>query len=775
MANWLAHSAKHARPTQSYAEHISNVTRGAVIRARRMLRHYKPKDAKLPRRRALLAIAADAASYHDFGKLDDANQGVLAGKSARSLPIRHEDAGVALLSRFGAVEAAGLVSAHHRGLPKYLFEQQWPTLNSPVRRKLDAGAFRSHVQSDHQATAEATDRNLEQYLVRHEQVLGSWCGRVEPGLSQCKGFARRLLLACLVDADHSDTARHYGQAPPESKADLRWAERLAALDRYVAGLAKGNAGDDAARQARIAIRVDLYAACRSAETDHPLRSCDAVVGSGKTTAVMAHLLRVAAERKLRHIFVVLPYTNIIRQSVEVYRDALCLEGEVREEVVAEHHHQAAFKDMDLRHLTTLWRAPVIVTTAVQFFETLASNHTGRLRKLHELPGSAVFLDEAHAALPSALWPVCWNWLQEWTAHWNGHLVLTSGSLPEFWTLPDFQLLTEGRDPGRAPKTPVPDVRPLAASLRERMDKAEHDRVRFATKPEPMSVGDLIDWVEENAGPRLVIVNTVQSAAVLAQRMQQRDKQVVMHLSTALAPIHRVTVIDKIKELLESRDDWTLVATSMVEAGLNFSFKTGFRQRSSTASLVQTAGRVNRGAEKGGESRVWDFDLKDTDVFPNNPSLRRSREAISILFADGRISPDYPADLQSICLQAMQYEFSPKQQVDALQRVKLESGMDYPQVAELCRVIESDTRLVLIDRGLLPPIRGGRKLPHSELIGRSIQLYSTRIANLGFERVLESSDELYVLPEGWEYDPDCFGYMAGWLRQQHAVIPRGFIL
>jgi CRISPR-associated endonuclease/helicase Cas3 len=172
------------------------------------------------------------------------------------------------------------------------------------------------------------------------------------------------------------------------------------------------------------------------------------VGSGKTTAVMAHLLRVAADRKLRHIFVVLPYTNIISQAVEVYRKALVLEGERAEEIVAEHHHRADFQETDLRQYATLWRAPIIVTTAVQFFESLGSHNPSRLRKLHELPGSAVFVDEMHAAIPSHLWPQMWRWLETWTQEWGGHLVMASGSLARFWEVPEYRELIEGDPRGQ---------------------------------------------------------------------------------------------------------------------------------------------------------------------------------------------------------------------------------------------------------------------------------------------------------------------------------------
>ena len=111
----------------------------------------------------------------------------------------------------------------------------------------------------------------------------------------------------------------------------------------------------------------MYDACRAAEIEPLIRSCDAPVGSGKQRGD-GLLLQVAQKNGLRHIFVVLPYTNIIKQSVEVYREALVLPGERPGDVVAEHHHQADFEDVSLRQLATLWRAPVIVTTAVQFFE-----------------------------------------------------------------------------------------------------------------------------------------------------------------------------------------------------------------------------------------------------------------------------------------------------------------------------------------------------------------------------------------------------------------------
>ena len=242
------------------------------------------------------------------------------------------------------------------------------------------------------------------------------------------GLDRRLLLSCLVDADHSDTARHYGQEPERFPAATRWKERLIALDAYVRKL--GEKGGP-----RSKLRSEIYQACRSASPDYPLWACDAPVGSGKTCSVMAYLIQAAIARKLRHIIVVLPYTNIVRQSVDEYRMALVLPGEDPEKVVVAHHHQMEFRSADLRYLTTLWDAPIIVTTSVQFFETLGSNQTVRLRKLHQLPGSAVFIDEAHAAMPIHLWPFMWNQLKILAEDWSCRFVLGSGSLAKFWENP----------------------------------------------------------------------------------------------------------------------------------------------------------------------------------------------------------------------------------------------------------------------------------------------------------------------------------------------------
>lgn len=766
----LAHSARYGCPAQSYEEHIRNVTRNALRAMRAALRHYAPHDPKGPSVREFLATVGDGSSFHDLGKLDVDNQATLGGLSrGGSLPVRHEDAGVALLAQCGALEAAGLVSAHHQGLVRYEFDVV-PGASRLARPNAGPRRLATHVfRVGDAGTQASTAQHLSKHREVHEQLLGRRRSQQESGLNRFDGFSRRVMLSCLVDADHGDTARHYGQDTSLAPAAPRWAERLAVLDNYVASRPRPNeATATKAERMRQSLRDALYKACRHEPIGSGMRSCDAVVGSGKTTALMAHLLRVAIQYRLRHIFVVLPYTNIIRQSVEVYREALCLPGESPDLVVAEHHHQVEFKDMALRGLTTLWRAPIIVTTAVQFFETLAANRTSALRKLHELPGSAVFVDEAHATMPSALWPASWRWLSEWVQGWNGHLVLASGSLPEFWTTPEFQRIAVRSECA---------VRPLADGLRSASRAAESRRIRFRSIPEPLALEDFCKRVEASPGPRLVIVNTVQACAVLAKRMQERGVQAVQHLSTALAPGDRARVVDLIKSRLSRADrNWTLVATSLVEAGMDFSFGAGFRQRCSVASLIQTGGRINRGGKEMMAADVWDFDFADTTTFPNNPAVEVPRLALKDLIERGLIAgAETSTDLAEVCLHAMKYEFGPARQDVAKRLVNLELQMDYPTLAAEFKLIPSDACTVLVDRALAKRIGAGFPVDAREVRQRSVQMYANKIDRFGMESVLRSVGELYVLPEGWAYDADGFGYMAGWFEREAFAVTGGYFI
>jgi len=722
----LAHSPRKGTGAQTYLKHITQVNSRANTNAKAASQFYKGDRAKF------LEVVHSAALYHDLGKLDEKNQEVLSRISKEKLPIPHEDAGVAALLGLWRTEAAALVMAHHAGL---FDAEQESEKKSHIFRDV------RHIACINNTVADHVNSLLDQYCSLHlDAGLPTLSIQDKQPLHKC-GFTRRIALSCLVDADHGDTAQNYGREIPVTKLETRWAERLAALNHYVEELEETSSRDPLRRQ--------VYQTCRDAAISEPMRCCDAPVGSGKTTAVMAHLLQVAQKLGLRHIIVVLPYTNIIKQSVEVYRKALVLPGERPEDVVAEHHHRADFSTVDLRQLATLWQAPVIVTTAVQFFETLASHHPAGLRKLHELPGSAVFVDEVHAALPSHLWGQAWKWLETWMREWSGYLVLASGSLPRFWETEEMAELI-GKDQH------VSDL--LHDDLRKELNEAEQKRIQYRSVEDILNIDGLIKLALKHKGPRVIILNTVQSAAVVADVLQRRGHQ-VMHLSTALAPNDRDRIVDRILARLKgSFNDWTLIATSCVEAGMNFSFCSGFRERAATASLIQVGGRVSRGAEFD-DAVVWDFLLED-DLITQNPDLALSRRVLGSLFESGDVNMLTPGELAKL---AMQQELTEGDFERARELMEMERLMRYPLVSKLARVIASDTRTIVVSRDLAEAICDGKKIDRRDLLRGSVQMWTSKISKKTLPIELlsghpDDSDALYFWKS--EYDPDFLGYMAG---------------
>lgn len=733
---YLAHSARSDRgiPVQEYREHVIETRRRAQENAAKA-GHYATKYGRL-----LEVVAALAGEFHDMGKLDDDNQAVLNGSvSAKKLPVQHVDAGVAHLLSLGEQWhqlAASVSYAHHIGL------QSFPA---------EVNKGNQFLRDENTATL--TNERLHQYLDRHRQDLGKLDFIAPNNIELPKPqLLLRMALSCMVDADHGDTARHYGEAAQCEPCLLRPLERAVALDWYVSSL-----GNDADNRARA--RQAVYETCRGADTQPSLYACDSPVGTGKTTAVMAHLLKAAHDKGLRRVFVVLPYTNIISQSVDVYRKALVLDGEKTEEVVVAHHHRAEFSSPDARQFTALWQAPIVVTTAVQFFETLASNQPAALRKLHNLAGSAVFIDEAHAALPAHLWPQTWRWIQELAQDWGCHFVFGSGSLTRFWELPDFV----------DPPAKLPEL--VTGEMRTSLVGNETQRVMYKHKPDAINVNDLLAWLQELKGPRLLIVNTVQSAAVIAKAISERDgRDKVEHLSTALTPSDRELTLAYVKGRLarlkyqpdnKALADWTLVATSCVEAGVDLSFRTGLRESASLVSLIQVGGRVNRHQEFG-QSEVWTFTLQETDLLRLHPGFEVSSKVLEKMFAESRVTPDD-------CKEALRREVCLSGLKDKIR--DFEDAKDFPEVHSLFRVIDANTYTVVVDDMVKQRLKKWGKVSWQEIQKCSVQIWGTRIESLCVPQ-FERYPNLYE----WNlaYD-DFLGYMAGVLQVEEFAAKGGAVL
>ncbi|MFR1517694.1 MAG: DEAD/DEAH box helicase [Clostridia bacterium] len=714
---YLAHSSKDGIEAQTYADHVRGV-RSLASQYALETGHYSKYD-----RVVLQQVTEEAAEYHDIGKLNLENQKVLSGEvTAKVLPVNHVDAGAAywLKDQRSSVIPAILTQAHHVGFPDFSAEMN--------REEL---AFRDAQIAD------LVDQELKELEAIHNSLIGqrSRTAMGEGVTGDCSVFLR-MALSCIADADHTDTARHYRKYPQmDEHIPLKAGERLARLDECVTDLQRNNAATE-----RNALRSEMYQSCRNADIKSNISSCDSPVGSGKTTAVMAHLLAQAQKRGLRRIFVVLPFTNIIRQSVKTYRTMLTLPGENPEEVVAELHHRADFENEDVRYLTSLWRAPIIVTTAVAFFETLASNSTGTLRRLHELPGSAIFVDESHAALPVNLLPVAWKWMRILSDEWSCYWILASGSISRFWTIREI-----------AGNNAPPDISEIVdPTVRSKLSSYEHHRITYRYNLSPQFTEGLAEWIASFSGPRLVILNTVQSAAVLADHFAQKyGREKVEHLSTSLTPIDRESTLDWVKfRLADPKDtDWTLVATSCMEAGVDFSFRIGFRELCSLSSLLQAGGRINREGSNN-KAEIWTFCIAEDGMLKRNPALKQAGIVLKdYLEKNIPISPQLTTE--SIRKEIALYGLNPMHQ----KLMEFEDLQNFPQVECNFKVINSDTRLAVVDTDIVKRLQAG-KVNWRELQKVSIQIAKYKLDELKIPNIV---DEIYH----WNLEYDHFlGYMAG---------------
>ncbi len=491
-------------------------------------------------------------------------------------------------------------------------------------------------------------------------------------------------------------------------------------------------------------------------------ACEGPVGLGKTTAVAAYLIRLARDERptLRRLIIVAPYTNILTQTAKRLRQALVLRGERPNRVIVEHHHRADFESDEDRQLAVLWQAPIILTTAVSFFETLSACDPASLRKLHALPGSAIFIDESHAALPTKLWPQNWRWMRELGERWGCRFAFASGSLSRFWE--NAEIVSEPmRLPELLPRDQATDVL-----------KAERHRIQYSRLAEgrTVDIDQLVGHIRDIPGPRLIIVNTVQNAAVLAKSMRDANLD-VLHLSTALTPRDRERILRRVMSRLGSpKQDWTLVATSCVEAGVDLSFRNALRERFSAASIIQVGGRVNRHGEydADGGGIVYDFALGGAGV-TQHPAAKVSAEVLREMLITGELDGGTPAE---IVTKAMRTELSRLGGLGADQLLKAEKERDYPSVKEHGRVIVADTRLVVVDKRLKKRLMQFQPVGYRALLRGSVQLWATKIEKLGLH-LLPGRGELY----GWDddYDAEFLGIMAGVLRTDAFVAAGGAVI
>lgn len=408
-------------------------------------------------------------------------------------------------------------------------------------------------------------------------------------------FFVRMLFSALVDADSRETERWSSEATG-TPVDRGWHGRLETLQSALDGhLMKFQA--PASQTATVSdlarLRAEVLQDCRAATASPTgLFSLTVPTGGGKTLSSLAFALGHAIEHQLDSVIYVIPFTSIVEQTAAVFREAL---GD--DDAILEHH--SAFDDtsvgrtssddivdmagVEQRRLAAQnWDRPIIVTTAVQFFESLFANRKSSCRKLHNIARSVVVLDEAQT-LPLRLLRPCLAALRELTRGYRTSVVLCTATQPA---------LTKSA--GLAAPEALQNVQEIIQP-----DRQLYTRLRRveAQRADVLSDAQLIDGLA-SVERGLVIVNNRRHARELFEVLDKSGLGGARHLSTSMTAAHRQQVLTQIRHDLKSKYPVRLISTSLIEAGVDISFDAVWRAWAGLDQIAQAAGRCNREGELG---------------------------------------------------------------------------------------------------------------------------------------------------------------------------------
>lgn len=495
---------------------------------------------------------------HDIGKYSDEFQLRLRGGKK----VDHATAGAIECFKIKAAFEAVCVIGHHSGLPNV-----------------------GHKDADTTESQTFFGRKLRAEQGGIPDYRKNWNGHIAlpqdyfrpSGRGFATAFYIRMLYSCLVDADYIDTETFMN-----GDAGRGNYEPLSALcDKLTAYISKWN---NPTREIDILRQKILNSCIEKASAPRGIFSLTVPTGGGKTVASMAFALNHAVANSMKRIIYVIPYTSIIEQNAKVFRDILGQEN------VVEHHSQVSHElseDADeLEYRSALatenWDAPVIVTTAVQFFESLYANRSSKCRKLHNIANSVIIFDEAQMIPSNNLRP-CVAAIAELVRAYNATAVLCTATQPAI----DEMLLEYSK------KESVVELCPDVDGMFEKFRRTSFE------KEGRLTTDELVSRLESQQQV-LCIVNTRKFAQEVYEALPSDGR---FHLSTLMCPVHRKQKLDEIRERLKSGKTCRVVSTSLIEAGVDVDFPRVFREMAGLDSILQAAGRCNREGKRSAESSI----------------------------------------------------------------------------------------------------------------------------------------------------------------------------
>lgn len=597
-------------------------------------------------------LARVAGLWHDIGKAHPSFQSYLF--DAEGDPDRrrrgpdHKAAGACLAAQNPNLHLLTFVIAgHHGGLPD------------------KAGKLRAFLAEHCGSTRIAETREYATALVNFTQPGDELRPPAFIKTPEQLELFIRMLFSCVVDADHLDTQHHHAPESAEVRSSSQSIDTLwDTFERRYQAFSR-QAPDTPVNR----LRCEIYDHCVERSADAPgFFRLTVPTGGGKTRAGLAFALRHARQHTLRRVITAVPYTSITEQTADTFRSIFDDPATVME-------HHSAFEpsphddqsSLDWRDLAAQnWDAPIIVTTTVQLLESLFANRTTRTRKLHNIAGSVILLDEIQSLPPGLLQPTL-DMLQQLVEHYHVSVVLSTATQPALEARDGFPGVSGIREI-------VPDPNRYFASLK---------RVTFQRAPGSPNWNDIAERMHASR-QAMAILNTRKDARSLFEELADPD---ALHLSTLMCGAHRRAVLAEVRRRIANDEPCRLVSTQLVEAGVDLDFPLVLRAVGPLDRIVQAAGRCNR------EGNLASGEVVIFDPAEGSMPLRDYRTATDItraLFEQGHDNLHDP-DLYHSYFQHYYSSVS----LDSKNVTSARRELDFPEVAKRYRIIDEQTYPVIV--------------------------------------------------------------------------------
>jgi len=672
-------------------------------------------------------LAYTCGLLHDLGKYSQDFQKRLAGSNIR---VDHSTAGSReATQRFkDKQEAAGLlfayvVAGHHGGLLNYGSNESGLCERLHKEKIPDYSGYKDEISFERAKSVALSLKPLPN----------------KTGF--CISFFTRMIYSCLVDADSLDTENFASPKKSSARGQYDSFESLKRkFDMHMRDL-QDHATDTPVNRER----EKIFWQCVEAGSLPPgIFSLTVPTGGGKTLSSMAFALEHQKKHNFRRIFYVIPYTSIIEQNAKVFRDIFGAGN------VLEHHSNfdpATVKnDHDdpvsesLKLATENWDMPIVVTTNVQFFESLFSNRRSRTRKLHNLAKSVIILDEAQM-LPTGYLLPCLAALSELVRNYGATVVICTATQPKLGDLLDNAV---------TPREIMHDPGTLYESFR---------RVRV-TDIGTVSDVELSKGLKEHAQV-LCIVNTRSHAKKLYDALGKSSSN--YHLSARMCPVHRRKKLEEIRQRLKEGKECRVISTQLIEAGVDIDFPVVYRAMTGIDSLAQAAGRCNREGKLPEKGSVYIF--KSAETHGKATSWQSLVAEVGEMALAGSTDPLSLATVADYFRRLYHFKedggLDEKKILPALEEGARELAFPFEDIADAFRIIEEGTRDVIIPydgnaRSKIDELRNS-EYPWQllrELQGYSISIYPNEFREIERQNAVECIDDrFYILRSCEDYSDE----------------------